>query len=127
MEMEIGCLTRTGPEIKNCFCLLGIYLFLLSRQFEIIVINAFYNKFWNHFGKFFKRSWFFFDDLWYKVTALGIFLMICPSVFFERLFSCYFIVVSISHTRKFRKHTHVSHCFSLKNHGQSLLHIFLNI
>ena len=59
MEMEIGCLTRAGSGIKNCFCLLAIYLFLLSRQFEIIVINAFYNKFRNHFGKFFKRFWFF--------------------------------------------------------------------
>ena len=25
MEMEIRCLTRTGPGIKNCFCFNGIY------------------------------------------------------------------------------------------------------
>ena len=25
MEIEISCLTRTGPGINNCFCLLGIF------------------------------------------------------------------------------------------------------
>ena len=44
MEMEISCLTRTGPGIKNCFCLHGIFTGM-SNQFEINVINAFYNKF----------------------------------------------------------------------------------
>ena len=110
MEMEITCLTRTGPGIKNCSVYM-VYLQGMSHQFEINVINAFYNKFWNHFGKFFKRSWFFcfwhlkkrrlyvfnlcyllvinvycFFDLllfqwsWYMVTAPAIFLMICSSV-----------------------------------------------
>ena len=44
MEMVIRCLTRTGCGIKNCFCLHGIFTGN-SHQFEINVINAFYNKF----------------------------------------------------------------------------------
>ena len=35
-----------------------VYLQVMSHQFEINVINAFYNKFLNQFGKFFKRSLF---------------------------------------------------------------------
>ena len=90
--LEISCLTRTGPGIKNCFCLHGIFTTNVS------------------FGKFFKCFWFFafgiwknegftfliccllviniycFFDLllfrwsWYMATARGIFLMICSSV-----------------------------------------------
>ena len=26
MEMEISCLTRTGPGTKTCFCLYGIFI-----------------------------------------------------------------------------------------------------
>ena len=58
MKMEISCLTRTGPGIKNCFCYM-VYLLGMPYQFEKNVINAFYNKFRNQFGKFLKRSWFF--------------------------------------------------------------------
>ena len=41
MEMEISCLTSTGPGIKNCFCLHGMF----TGDEETNVINAFYNKF----------------------------------------------------------------------------------
>ena len=58
MEMEISCYTRTSREIKNCSVYM-VYLQGMSHQFEINAINVFYNKFGNHFGKFFKRSWFF--------------------------------------------------------------------
>ena len=44
MEMEISCLTHTGSGIKNCFVYM-VYLQGMSHQFEINVINAFYNKF----------------------------------------------------------------------------------
>ena len=44
MEMEISCLTPTGPGIKNV-CALMVYLQGMSYQSEINVINAFYNKF----------------------------------------------------------------------------------
>ena len=44
MEMEISCLSRTGPGIKNCSVYM-VYLQGMSHQFEINVINAFYNKF----------------------------------------------------------------------------------
>ena len=36
----------------------------LSHQFQINVINAFSIKFWNQFGKLFKRFWFFAFDIW---------------------------------------------------------------
>ena len=131
-----------------------VYLQGMSHQFQINVISAFYNKFWNQFGKLFKRSWFFAFDIWKKrrryVFNLLFFLVIniyCifddhdtwlllleyflwfaqVSAFSERLFKCYF-AVPISLTRKFRKkHTHTLPCFSLKNHGQSffLNHLFL--
>ena len=49
MEMEISCLTRTGPGIKNCSVYMVyvymVYLQGMSHQFEINVINSFYNKF----------------------------------------------------------------------------------
>ena len=54
MEMEISCLTRTGPGIKNCSVYM-VYLQGMFHQFEINAINVFYNKFGNHFGKFLKR------------------------------------------------------------------------
>ena len=109
MKIEISCLTRNGLGIKNCFCYM-VYLQGMPHQFEINVINAFYSKFWNQFGKFPKHSWFFafgiwknggytclicyflminiycFFDLllfrwsWHMVTALEIFLLICSSV-----------------------------------------------
>ena len=44
MEMEVICLTRTGPGIKNCSVYM-VYLQGMSHQFQINVINAFYNKF----------------------------------------------------------------------------------
>ena len=44
MKMEISCFTRTGPEIKNCSVYM-VYLQGMSHQFEINVINIFYNKF----------------------------------------------------------------------------------
>ena len=129
-----------------------VYLQGMSHQFQINVINAFYNKFWNQFGKLFKRSWFFAFDIWKKrrryvfnllffvvinfyyffdyhdtwLLLLEYFLwFVQVSAVFERLFKCYF-AVPISLTRKFRKKTHIHtpDCFSLKNHGQSL-HWFL--
>ena len=63
--MEISCFTHTGPGTKNCFCYM-VYLQGMPHQFEINVINAFYNKFWNQFGKFLKRSWFFAFGIWKK-------------------------------------------------------------
>ena len=56
--MEISCLTRTGPGSKIVSVYM-VYLQGMSHEFEINVINAFYIKFWNPFGKFFKRSCFF--------------------------------------------------------------------
>ena len=44
MEMEISCLIRTGPESKIVSVYM-VYLQGMSHQFEINVINAFYNKF----------------------------------------------------------------------------------
>ena len=38
----------------------------MYHQFEINVINAFYNKFWSQFGKFFKRSLIFAFGVWRK-------------------------------------------------------------
>ena len=136
MEMEITCLTRTGPGIKNCSVYM-VYLQEISHQFEINVINAFYNNFWNHFGKFFKRSRFFsfwhlkkrrlyvFNLLSFSDQCLLLFRFItfpmimvhvyCSwniwwfvqvSAIFQRLFSCFFVVPT-SHTRKVRNtHTH---------------------
>ena len=110
-----------------------VYLQGMSHQFQINVISAFYNKFWNQFGKLFKRSWFFAFDIWKKrrryvfnllffvvinfyyffdyhdtwLLLLEYFLwFVQVSAIFERLFKCYF-VVPILRTRKFRKtHTH---------------------
>ena len=64
MEMEISCLPRTGLETKSCFCLQYIFLQGMSDQFEVNVIIAFCNKFWNQFGKFFKHSWLFAFGTW---------------------------------------------------------------
>ena len=124
-----------------------VYLQGMSHQFQINVINAFYNKFWNQFGKLFKRSWFFAFDIW-KNRRLYVFNLLflviniyyffndhdagllvleyflwfvyVPAVF-ERLFKCYF-QVPISLTRKLRnkKHTHLI-VFLWKNHGQIFL------
>ena len=104
----------------------------MSNQFEINVISACYNMFWNQFDKFFKRSWFFllpsekkkairflfaifwviniswfFDDHGTWLLLLEYFWWFSQvSEIFERLFSCCF-VVPISLTRKYRKkHTH---------------------
>ena len=44
MEIEISCLARTGRGIKNCSAY-TVYLHGMSHQFEINVINAFYDKF----------------------------------------------------------------------------------
>ena len=44
MEMEISCQTRTGPGSKNCSVYM-VYLQGMYHQFEINVINAFYNEF----------------------------------------------------------------------------------
>ena len=60
----------------------------------------------------------------------------CSWNIFNDLFKCLrflkgsfhaFFVVSVSHTRKFSKHTHTIPCFSLKNHGRSFFfnHLFL--
>ena len=108
-----------------------VYLQGMSHQFQINVISAFYNKFWNQFGKLFKRSWFFAFDIWKKrrryVFNLLFFVVINFYYFFdyhdtwlllleyflwfvqvsavlERLFKCYF-TVPLSLTRKFRKKT----------------------
>ena len=43
-----------------------VYLQGMYHEFQINVINAFYNKFWNPFGKLFKRSLFFTFDIWKK-------------------------------------------------------------
>ena len=43
-----------------------VYLQGMYHEFQINVINAFYNKFWNQFGKLFKRSLFFTFDIWKK-------------------------------------------------------------
>ena len=64
MEIEISCLPRAGRGTKSCFCLQYIFLQGMSHQFEVNVIIAFYNKFWNQFGKFFKHSWFFAFGIW---------------------------------------------------------------
>ena len=45
MEMEISCLTRTGPGIKNCSVYM-VYLQGMSHQLEINVVNAFYNGYY---------------------------------------------------------------------------------
>ena len=65
MEMEISCLTvlARGSKIVSVYM---VYLQIISHQFEIDVINALYDKFWNQFGKFFKRSWFFAFGIWKK-------------------------------------------------------------
>ena len=149
MEMEISCLTILTRE-SEIVSVYMVYLQGISHQFEIDVINAFYNKFWNQFGKFFKRSWLFafgiwkkggfaflicfflvvniywcFDLLlfrwsWYMVWLLLGYLwwFVQMSAIFERLFSCYF-VVSISHTRKFRKKNTHHIVFFTTNHGKS--------
>ena len=44
MDMEISCLTRTGPGVRNGSVYM-VYLQGMSHQFAINVINAFYNKF----------------------------------------------------------------------------------
>ena len=44
MEMEISCLTDTGRGSKIVSVYM-VYLQGMSHQFEINVINAFYNKF----------------------------------------------------------------------------------
>ena len=109
-----------------------VYLQGMSHQFQINVISAFYNKFWNQFGKLFKRSWFFAFDIWKKrrryvfnllffvvinfyyffdyhdtwLLLLEYFLwFVQVSAVFERLFKCYF-VVPISLTKNFWKNTH---------------------
>ena len=43
-----------------------VYFQGMYHQFEINVINAFYNKFWSQFGKFFKRSLIFAFGVWRK-------------------------------------------------------------
>ena len=65
MEMEISCLTvlARGSKIVSVYM---VYLQGISHQFEMNVINAFYNKFWNQFGKFFKGSCFFAFGIWKK-------------------------------------------------------------
>ena len=67
MEMEISCLTILTRE-SEIVSVYMVYLQGISHQFEISVINAFYNKFWNRFGKFFKRSWFFAFGIWKKAS-----------------------------------------------------------
>ena len=97
------------PGDQKLFLLHGIFTGDASSIWNN-VINAFYSKFWNQFGKFPKHSWFFafgiwknggytclicyflminiycFFDLllfrwsWHMVTALEIFLLICSSV-----------------------------------------------
>ena len=151
MEMEISCLTILTRE-SEIVSVYMVYLQGISHQFEISVINAFYNKFWNRFGKFFKRSWFFAFGIWKKASFAFLicyilvvniywcfnlllfrwsrYMINCSwnifdqvSAIFERLFSCYF-VVPISHTRKFRKKKHTHHrVFFLQNHGKRF---FLN-
>ena len=44
MEMEASCLSRTGPGSKVVSVYI-VYLQEMCHQFEINVINAFYNKF----------------------------------------------------------------------------------
>ena len=63
MEMEISCLTYTVSVYM-------VHLQGTSHGFEINVINAFYNEFWNQFGKFFKRSCFFALGICKKTKAL---------------------------------------------------------
>ena len=129
-----------------------VYLQGMSHQFQINVISAFYNKFWNQFGKLFKRSWFFAFDIWKKrrryVFNLLFFLVIniyCifddhdtwlllleyflwfaqVSAFSERLFKCYF-AVPISLTRKFRKkHTQTRLFFFQKLREKFFLKLLL--
>ena len=43
MEMEISCLTRTGPGIKNCSVYM-VYLQGMSHQFEVNVIYPRFSK-----------------------------------------------------------------------------------
>ena len=64
MEMEISCYTVLTQGSKNCFCLQGIFAGNVSSIWN--VINAFYNKFWNGFGEFFKRPGFFAFGIWTK-------------------------------------------------------------
>ena len=63
--MEISCLPvlARGSKIVSVYM---VYLQGMSHQFEINVINAFYNKFWNQYGKFFKLSWFLPFGIWKK-------------------------------------------------------------
>ena len=51
-----------------------VYLQDMSHQFEINLINAFYNKFWNQFSKFFKRSSCFAFGIW---KSEGYMFLIC--------------------------------------------------
>ena len=134
-----------------------VFLQGMSHQFQINVINAFYNKFWNQFGKLFKRSWFFAFDIWKKrrryvfnllffvvinfyyffdyhdtwLLLLEYFLwFVQVSAVFERLFKCYF-AVPISLTRKFRKkHTRTRLKFVefyFAKTNSAKIYIFLNI
>ena len=77
---DVNCLTvlARGSKIVSVYM---VYLQGISHQFEIDVINAFYNKFWNQFGKFFKRSWLFAFGIWKK----GGFTFLI----------CYFLVINI--------------------------------
>ena len=43
MEMEISCLTRTGPGIKNCSVYM-VYLQGMCHQFEVNVIYPRFSK-----------------------------------------------------------------------------------
>ena len=65
MEMEICCRTLTDPGSKIVSVCM-VYFQGMYHQFEINVINAFYNKFWSQFGKFFKRSLIFAFGVWRK-------------------------------------------------------------
>ena len=134
-----------------------VYLQGMSHQSQINVISAFYNKFWNQFDNFFKRSWLFAFDIWKKrrwyVCNISFFywlifiafsmIMIhgyCSWNIFDDLFKCLrflkgclnAILQFPSHLQEnleIKKHTHTPDCFSLKNHGQSffLNHLFLQI
>ena len=77
---DVSCLTvlARGSKIVSVYM---VYLQGISHQFEIDVINAFYNKFWYQFGKFFKRYWFFAFGIWKK----GGFTFLI----------CYFLVINI--------------------------------
>ena len=60
-DIKVSPVLATGSQIVSVYV---VYLQRMSHQFQINVINAFYNKFWNQFGELFKRSCFFAFDIW---------------------------------------------------------------